>query len=280
MNKIPHIINANGLCLTIKGRPFVVSKYDYKYTTALQFVKDNNLDALINLLDPVVAINNKYSKQGLSINNGVVKYVNKLGQEERLPDALIKSLLAMFEQDEDSINPLILFWEKLKLNPSYRVNNCLFDFITHNNIVINEKGNLIMYKIVKRTDKKDVFLDLYTGKTEHRFGIQVDPMARRDVDDDINVTCSTGRHLCSWQYLPHYGSALDGKDAILLCELDPQDIVAIPKDYNNSKIRCTTYIPLEEYTYDQGEIDRILYRTNTYNVDEDDDDDYIYNEED
>lgn len=273
--KIPHIINGNGLCLTVKGRPFVVSNTDDKYETALQLLKDNNLDALISLLDPVVAINNKYNKQGLSINNGVVKYVNKLGQEERLPNALIKSLLAMFEQDEESIKPLILFWEKLKLNPSYRVNNCLFDFIIHNNIVINERGNLIMYKIVKRTNNKNVFLDIYTGRVKNELGVTLE-MPRNLVDDNINNQCSFGFHVCSWQYLPHYGSAVNGIDAILLCEVDPQDIVAIPKDYNNSKIRTCKYKPFEEYTYDQGEIDRILYRGNPVG---DFDEDYIYDEE-
>ena len=103
--------------------------------------------------------------------------------------------------------------------------------------------------------------------------------------------------MCAWQYLPHYGSCVNGRDAIILCELDPVNIVAIPIDYNNSKLRCTTYTPLSEYTYDQGEIDKVLYRGyNTpslgdydgdgdlededYSYEDSDDDDYYLEDED
>lgn len=80
---------------------------------------------------------------------------------------------------------------------------------------------------------------------------------------------------------------MSGHDAILLCEVDPADIVAIPRDYNNSKIRTCAYTPLSEYTYDQGEIDKVLYRSyNTpslgdYDGDGDlEDEDYSYDDSD
>lgn len=90
---------------------------------------------------------------------------------------------------------------------------------------------------------------------------------------------------------------MSGHDAILLCEVDPTDIVAIPRDYNNSKIRTCAYTPLSEYTYDKGEIDRVLYRGyNTpslgdyegdndlkdedYSYEDDSDDDYYLEDED
>lgn len=80
---------------------------------------------------------------------------------------------------------------------------------------------------------------------------------------------------------------MSGKDAILLVEVDPTDIVAIPRDYNNSKIRTCAYTPLSEYTYDKGEIDKVLYRGyNTsslgdYDGDNDlEDEDYSYEDSD
>ncbi len=189
--KIPYLITPKGLSLTIKGKPFTIDTQDKRYDAALKLVREGNLEGLTNLLDKAIGINNKYNRQGLSIINGVVTYTNKEGLQDKLPDALIKSLVAMFEQDEESVQPLLMFWEKLKLNPSYRINNCLFDFITHNNIVINEIGNLIMYKIVKRTDKRDVFLDLYTGTIKNKLG-QIVEVPRNQVDDNIEKTCSQG----------------------------------------------------------------------------------------
>jgi hypothetical protein len=259
---INYILNStNGtLNVIVKGKPVTISKEREidKYNKVLQLIKDNDEDAIVKLFDTATQVS---TKLGVTITReGLVTYTNNEGQVEQLPPSLNKTLVAMYEQDESSIAPLIKFWEKVRLNPSYRVNRCLFDFIEANNIVINENGNLIMYKIVARTSDPEVFLDLYTRKIEHRFGIELEPMERKDVNDDITVTCSQGKHVCSWQYLPHYGSCVNGKDAILLCEVDPVDIVAIPRDYNNSKIRCTTYTPLSEYTYDKGEIDKVLYR--------------------
>jgi hypothetical protein len=285
---INYILNStNGtLNVIVKGKPVTVSKatQEDKYNKVLELIKDNDEEAIIKLFDVVTQVS---TKLGVTITKeGLVTYVNKEGQVESLPPSLNKTLIAMYEQDESSITPLIKFWEKVRLNPSYRVNRCLFDFIEANNIVINENGNLIMYKIVKRTDDKEVFLDLYTKKIEQRFNIEV-RVNKNQVDDNIDVTCSQGLHCCSWQYLPYYGSAVSGHDAILLCEVDPADIVAIPRDYNNSKIRTCAYTPLSEYTYDQGEIAKVLYRGyNTeslgdYDGDNDlEDEDYSYDDSD
>lgn len=258
---INYILNStnNTLNVIVKGKPVTIHKYtnEDRYNKVLELIKDNDEEAIIKLFDVVTQVSNKL---GVTITKeGLVTYINKEGQVEQLPPSLNKTLVAMYEQDESSITPLINFWEKVRLNPSYRVNRCLFDFIEANNIVINEKGNLIMYKIVKRTEDKEVFLDLYTKTFKQMFNVPV-TMPRNQVDDNIEQTCSHGFHVCSWQYLPHYGSAVSGHDAILLCEVDPADIVAIPRDYNNSKIRTCAYTPLSEYTYDQGEIDKVLYR--------------------
>jgi hypothetical protein len=259
--KIPYILNStnNTLNVIIKGKPVTISKatQEDKYNKVLQLIKDNDEDGIIKYLDTATSIS---TKLGVTITKeGVVTYVNDKSQVEQLPPSLNKTLVAMYEQDESSITPLIKFWEKVRLNPSYRVNRCLFDFIEANNIVINEHGNLIMYKIVKRTDDKEVFLDLYTKTFKQMFNVEL-RILRNNVDDNIDNQCSHGFHVCSWQYLPHYGSAVSGHDAILLCEVDPTDIVAIPRDYNNSKIRTCAYTPLSEYTYNQGEIDKVLYR--------------------
>ena len=169
---INYILNSTNSTLNVivKGKPVTVSKatQEDRYNKVLQLIKDNDEDGIIKLFDVVTQVSNKL---GVTITKeGLVTYINKQGQGEQLPPSLNKTLVAMYEQDESSIEPLIKFWEKVKLNPSYRVNRCLFDFIEANNIVINEKGNLIMYKIVKRTDDKEVFLDLYTKTFKQMFG--------------------------------------------------------------------------------------------------------------
>jgi hypothetical protein len=190
---INYILNStNGtLNVIVKGRPVTFSKaiQEDRYNKVLQLIKDNDEDGIIKLVDVVTQVSNKL---GVTITKeGLVTYINKQGQVEQLSTSLNKTLVAMYEQDESSIEPLIKFWEKVRLNTSYRVNRCLFDFIEANNIVINEKGNLIMYKIVKRTDDKEVFLDLYTKTFKQMFGVPV-VVQRNQVDDNIDQTCSHG----------------------------------------------------------------------------------------
>ena len=288
---ISYLVNPRQVTVIVKGRPYTVNKDDRRYDTVMSLIKDKDEDSLNTLLNKIEGISKKLA--GLSITNeGIVTYVNKEGVEDVLPPALNKTIVAMYEQDVDSLEPLIKFWEKLKLNPSYRINRCLFDFIEANNIVINDNGNLIMYKIVGRTDDKEVFVDLYSHNIKQKIG-QVIEIARNQVDDDIQKTCSFGLHAAIWNYLPHYGSCVNEKDAIILVEIDPQDIVAIPPDYNNSKIRTCKYVLLEEYFYKDGEMKDVLYRSysdsnNNVDLDLDDDDeddeytfsDYDYDDDD
>jgi hypothetical protein len=190
---INYILNStNGtLNVIVKGKPVTVSKatQEDKYNKVLELIKNQDEEGIIKLFDVVTQVSNKL---GVTITKeGLVTYTNKEGQVEQLPPSLNKTLIAMYEQDESSITPLIKFWEKVRLNPSYRVNRCLFDFIEANNIVINEKGNLIMYKIVKRTDDKEVFLDLYTKTFKQMFYVPV-VVQRNFVDDNIEATCSQG----------------------------------------------------------------------------------------
>ena len=191
---INYILNStnNTLNVIVKGKPVTIHKYtnEDRYNKVLELIKDNNEDGIIKLFDVVTRVSNKLGV--IITKEGLVTYINRESQVEQLPSYLNKTLVAMYEQDESSIEPLIKFWEKVRLNPSYRVNRCLFDFIESNNIVINEKGNLIMYKIVARTNNPEVFLDLYTRNIEHRFGQQLPRLSRNEVDDDINVTCSKG----------------------------------------------------------------------------------------
>lgn len=277
---INYLLNSRQVSVIVKGKSYTISKDDKRYDRVMSLIKDKNEDELNLYLNKTEGINRKM--KGLTITDeGVVTYINKDGVEDILSSSLINTLIAMYEQDVESVEPLIKFWEKLKLNPSYRVNRCLFDFIEANNIVINEKGNLIMYKIVGRTDDKEVFVDLYTHKIKQRLGESVPRLERNQVDDNIENLCSYGYHLCSWNYLPHYGSCVNELDAIILCELDPADIVAIPKDYNNSKIRCTTYTLLEEYFYKDGEMKDVLYRgyNNSFddtNIRDEDEEEYEY----
>lgn len=61
-------------------------------------------------------------------------------------------------------------------------------------------------------------------------------MAREDVNNDPNETCSTGLHVGSYDYAHSFSSG-----AVVLVEVDPRDVVSVPYDYNGQKIRTCKY---------------------------------------
>jgi hypothetical protein len=70
-------------------------------------------------------------------------------------------------------------------------------------------------------------------------------MPRNQVDEDDQRTCSAGLHVCSKSYIGHFGS---GSDRIVSVKVHPRDVVSIPVDYNDAKMRTCGYVVLEDVT--------------------------------
>lgn len=138
--------------------------------------------------------------------------------------------------------PLIAFLEKLLLNHRREAVLSLFDFLDANNIPLTEDGDFVVYKKV-RTDYRDIF----SGTFDNSVGAKprVEPW---EVEADRNVTCAKGLHVCSRQYLPHFGGSSGSR--VVICKVNPADVVAVPNDYNNSKMRLCGYEVI-------GEIDSV-----------------------
>jgi hypothetical protein len=66
-----------------------------------------------------------------------------------------------------------------------------------------------------------------------------------DVNTDSTVTCSKGLHACSIDYLLFwYGDS----DRIVSVAIAPEDVGAIPSDYNQAKLRCLRYRVVADIT--------------------------------
>lgn len=140
----------------------------------------------------------------------------------------------------DKVDHLVAFLGKLMGNPSYRAVNELYLFLEKNNHAILPDGNFVAYKIVDRNYK-----DLYTHTFDNSPG-QVVTVPRNQVDEDCNRTCSHGLHVCGFEYLDQYGSARYGSDRVVSVSINPADVVAVPTDYNNAKMRVCSYTVLKD----------------------------------
>ena len=132
--------------------------------------------------------------------------------------------------------PIVTFVHKLQGNPSYRAVRDLFEFLEASQMPLTASGDFIAYKKVRREGER--LVDIYSGQFDNSPG-QVVEMPRNQVDEDPDSTCSAGLHVCSHSYLPHFGS--NTGCAVVAVSINPADVVAIPSDYNNAKMRVCRY---------------------------------------
>lgn len=129
--------------------------------------------------------------------------------------------------------PYINFLEKLFKNPRKSAVESLYDFLEANQIAITEDGDFIVFKKVR-----DDYKDIHSGTFDNSVGTSPRVEAWQ-VEEDRNKTCSRGLHVCARHYLPHFGGS--NTNRVVICKVNPADVVAVPYDYDNAKMRVCGY---------------------------------------
>lgn len=150
-----------------------------------------------------------------------------------IPDGLEKRIFSMMNEGTDGQDRLLNFADRLMANPSHRAVKELYGFLEHNDIDITDDGRFYAWKKVRSN-----YFDIHSNTMDNSPG-KVLSVPRNMVDEDPNTTCSYGLHVCAKHYLGYFGNGSGNR--ILKVKVDPADVVAVPKDYNNAKMRCCGY---------------------------------------
>ncbi len=191
------------------------------------------------------------------------------GTSDPIPEFLAKKLLEYIDKGLN-VEALVNFWKNTLLNPDKGVRQQLFGFLEHNGHPITDKGYFLAYKAVKVARKYDaetgeevvsIRYDENTGERieetlnqsmtfkpyhsgAHGMTVKVgEPitMPREECDSDPEVTCSAGLHVGSMEYVHDFGYS---GGVILEVLVSPRNVVAVPTDYNNTKMRTCEYYPI------------------------------------
>ena len=165
---------------------------------------------------------------------------------QEMPDGLKKSFMELKRRHKPRAY-LLKFWDKLQKNPNQNSIQMLYKFLEHNGHPIMADGCFIAYKAVRKDLK-----DHHSGTNEHKKG-KVIRMDRDEVNPDPTATCSSGLHICSWDYLKDFNPDSSRWFEVLV---DPKDVVAVPKDYNGTKCRTAAYKVYREVTKQREEVKR------------------------
>jgi hypothetical protein len=226
-----------GITASYRGKIYNILSTNPKYGEIIELIKAKEWESAIELLDVAQTIEKK-SDGAFSVRDGLV-YVK--GEDRPLPEVLSKRVLDFYEEGLDYA-PLLKFWGHVKLNPSNRAVDRLYECLEHNHHPITEDGNFLAYKKVRQSPDGNLY-DIYTYRNDkgtflNNVGLTV-TIQRNLVDENIDQTCSYGLHVASYDYAARvYGS---DSDVLLEVEVNPKDVVAIPRDYNNQKMRVCAY---------------------------------------
>lgn len=186
---------------------------------------------------------------------------NVLVDGEYLHDSVAECIKDLYLNDFDT-GPMVNFLKKVLKSTSYRVRNELWTFIEKCGLTITEDGCFLAYKSVSEN-----YLDKHSGKFDNRPGT-VNEMPRHKVDDDCNVGCSYGFHVGALSYAGPGGYFNEQGDKVLVCKVDPVDVISVPKDCSCQKLRCCKYVVVSDF---KGELNRPLYSGKVSDEDYDDD---------
>ena len=237
-----YIQTNDGIHTVLKGRMRTISSGDANYADVLEAIKNGAdetaildiLDRELRKMEAAVEALNRDITEDVQVRGGQVLFRGK-----EVHNSLTERMLAQLSEGFDLV-PMARFLSNLMENPSYRAVNDLYAFLEYGKMPITEDGCFLAYKAV-RADYKDIHsgtFDNTPGRTEPI------EMPRNMVNEDPDQICSSGLHVCSFEYLPNFSHA---NGHVIVCKVNPRDVVAIPSDYHNTKMRVCRYWVVSEY---------------------------------
>jgi hypothetical protein len=227
--KVTATLTEKGLSLVVNGDPHAINKSHLNYSRILEALREGDYDKVPDLIDVTQSVKD-FTEGLVTIIGGAIFYAG-----EELHNSVTDRMLQMLRLGLD-IRPLARFLSRLMNNPSNSSVTQLYNFLEACDLPITEDGRVLCYKSVN-----DDYWDTYTGKTFMNTVGSVIEMPRNKVNDNPDQTCSHGLHVCSQAY------GMFGR-RLMLVAVDPADVVSVPRDYNQAKMRCCKYEVLKEVT--------------------------------
>lgn len=197
---------------------------------------------ILSLFSPKVKVNDYFQNKGLfGVHfDGSVVWVNGRAVPTELSQMIIDHV-------NEGTNPagLVAFFGKLLKNPSYQSQQQLVSFINRHGLTITPTGNFIAYKGLgpdgKSVHSGGAYVDgtWVKGRIPNEVGTTI-TMDRGSVNDDTTIGCSTGLHAGTWKYASGFG-----RGGTCRVEIDPEDVVSVPKDCDEQKLRVCRYSVVE-----------------------------------
>lgn len=234
MQEPAYTITNDTVTVLLDGTPHIVRRESKHFRRVQEALLAKNWDALRTFVTPGIAIE-RWLGNGFTYQDHRIHYMG-----EPIDDKLNDRLLAMVDEGASPAGWL-RFWARLQNNPSNRSVTQLYAFLTHQGIPIDETdGHFLAYKSVTAD-----YMDHHTKRFNNRVGV-LNEMPRNKISDDPKEACAAGFHVGALEYARTFGGG-DG-DKIVICKVDPADVVSVPHDHSAMKVRVCRYKVVANFT--------------------------------
>jgi hypothetical protein len=223
------MVTGDSVIIMVDGQTTPIASSHINFDAIREAAAAGRFSEIPALLDMVTAIT-VFGKGLVTVKDGEVLYKGN-PTHNTVTDRILSMMSEGF-----TVQPMLRFLENLMENPSFRAVQELYDFLEASDLPITEDGYFLAYKMVS-----DDYTDHRTGKFDNSVGAEPS-MPRNEVNEDKNQTCSSGLHVCAQGYLGFYG----GGGRTMLCKVNPRDVVSVPVDYKDSKMRTCGYTVIAE----------------------------------
>lgn len=227
---IPYTITNESITVLLDGMPTTVHKGTPQYTALRTALLTENYGDVSQLLTSTGVLARYLQGTAFTARDGALFY-----NTFEVPDDIRRRLEELVMEGKDP-TPILRFYERVEKNPSYRSRTQLFAFLQHVGVPIEPDGTFLAYKGV-RSDYKDC----HSGTFDNRPGA-VHQMPRNQISDDPDEACAVGFHVGALSYAANFGPI------VVICRVDPADVVSVPADEQFRKMRVCRYIVMGRWS--------------------------------
>lgn len=243
------------------GKMLVATQESSNFAAILAALKKGvDRKKIIALFDIGVALTEKFSQ--------VTERVSFLGGCMYMDGDPVNSVLAdmavkFFHTGADDYLALVNFAEKAETNPNDHSRTQMFNWLRRHNFSLTPDGDIIAYKGVSKTTGRDANDEYLSGNSGSAIvnGVwyknqriptapgTIVEMPRSAVENNPQVGCASGLHAANWRYAQNF----DG-NVIVLVQINPRDVVSVPTESSEEKMRVCRYKVLREVTKEQVDV--------------------------
>lgn len=235
--RVSYTVTGDNITLFYKSKIFRIPSSSSRFAELKEHLKLPKHDS--SFIETIVNIRSMIER----FAQGNVKIYGDEVHYKGMPvvNSLAERLVQLID-DGFEVTPWINFMENVMSNPSKDSRERLFTFLEKNKSPITEDGHFIGFKRI-RSD----WTDIYTGNMDNSVGNIVE-MPRDEVDENNERTCSTGLHVAASIYLDTGPTKFTNttNSRTIVVKVNPRDVVAVPHDYDETKMRTCRYEVLSE----------------------------------